>query len=86
MLYYANGVKLNNKIIEIKKFVKIIIYFNFLCIMKHIFTSEFFSKNASFLQKFKNKIPSSILPIKTILSVFEKKVSCLWKWKCTIQK
>ena len=60
MFYYAEGIKLNNKIIQIEKPVKIsqncLVWF-FFCIIKRTFTNKIFSINSSLLQKLKNKIP-----------------------------
>ena len=59
--------KLNNMINEIKnlsKLVKFIVQFNLFCVMKHKNTPIFFSKNASLLEKLKNKILSCTFPIK----------------------
>ena len=53
--------------------------------IKHIYNSEIFYKNASLLQKFKNEIFSFTFLIKNnFLSVWWNEVSCLWKWKCQI--
>ena len=51
-------------------------YFNSFCIIKHIFTNNIFSKNASLLQKFENKISSHAFPIKAIPYVRRSEVSC----------
>ena len=48
------------------KLIKFIVYFDCSCIIKHIFFNTIFSKNASLLQKFKNKILSCTFPMKTI--------------------
>ena len=70
MFYYPKRMKLNNKILEIRK-LKCISYFNFFFVIKDRFTSDIFSKNVSLLQKSKNKIPSCTFQIITISSVFD---------------
>ena len=47
-----------NWIIKMEKLVKVIVLFDFFCIIKRIFTNNIFSMNASLLQKLKNTISS----------------------------
>ena len=67
MFYYTKRIKLNNKTIETKMFSKLVKFIVwFLYIIKDIYTSTFFWKNASLLQKLKNKIPSCTFTMKAI--------------------
>ena len=75
MFHCVKGIKVNNKIIEIKnlpKLVQFIIHFNSFCIMKHILTNMIFSKNTFLLQKFENKTSSHTFTMKETPSVFDK--------------
>ena len=64
---YAKWIKLNNKIIESWNLSKLV---EFLFYNKSYFYQWNFPKNASLLQKLKNKILSCGFPMKAIPSVF----------------
>ena len=55
---------------QLSKLVKFIVHkFSFFCMIKNIFNSKIFFKNASLLQKLKNKMPFRRFTIKEIPSV-----------------
>ena len=67
--------KLTHKITVIKNFLKLVLFiawFNFFYIIKDIYISKIVSKNASLLEKLKNKIPPCTFWMKAIIpSVFD---------------